>query len=80
MTNFSSTKKIVFAFSIFDEKKSYIIKSDHRKAINKLFASYAVFKGYQNEPERLLNALTMQGRILAFEVPHIVKDGNYFWD
>lgn len=80
MTNFSSNKKIVFAFSVFDEKHSYIIKSNHRKAINSLFASYAAFKGYQNEPERLLDALTTQGRILSFEVPHIANDERYFFD
>ena len=80
MTDFSSNKKIIFAFSIFDEKQSYAIKSDHRKAVNRMFASYAVFKGYQNEPERLLDALTTQGRILTVEIPHIVNDGKYFWD
>ena len=74
------TNKIVFAFSVFDEKESYAIKAEHRKAINQLFTSYAKYKGFKEEPERLLDALTTQGRILTYEIPSITNDGKYFWD
>lgn len=80
MTDFSANNKIVFAFSIYNEKESYTIKAEHRKAINQLFTSYAIFKGFDEEPERLLDALTTQGRILTYEISSIANDGRYFWD
>lgn len=80
MTDFSANNKIVFAFSIFDEKRSYAIKAEHRKAINQLFTSYARYKGFNKEPERLLDALTTQGRILTYEISSIANDGSYFWN
>ena len=80
MTDFSANNRIVFAFSIFDEKRSYAIKAEHRKAINQLFTSYARYKGFNEEPERLLDALTTQGRILTYEISSIANDGSYFWN
>ena len=37
-------------------------------------------RNFKEEPERLLDALTTQGRILTYEIPSIINDGKYFWD
>ena len=80
MTDFTSSKKIIFAFSVFDESRSYQIKFAQRKAIQELFYSYANFKGYQNDCARLLDSLTSQGRILMYEIEPLVFYSDYFWN
>ena len=71
MTDFGLNTKIVFDFSIFDEALASSIKKSYRKAIYGLFERYAIFKGISEEPGRLLDGLTTQGRVLLNEIPVI---------
>ena len=69
--NLERSSKIVFAFSIYDSKREEKIKSDLRKAIFRLFQDYSKYKGNELFPNRLLDALTTQGKVLMFEIPYI---------
>lgn len=80
MTDFSSQDKIVFAFSIYDKSRSHLIKSSHRKAVQELFEAYSCFKGFEKEPGRLLDSLTIQGRIVFYEIPSFDTEPSYFWN
>ncbi|MBO7573821.1 MAG: hypothetical protein J6T25_03495 [Bacilli bacterium] len=80
MTDFTSNMTIVFAFTIYKQDQSYQIKQAHRKAIQELFSAYAIFKGYQTNPERLLDSLTTQGRIVSCELPLLDGVPSYFWN
>ena len=79
MTDFSATNIVVFAFSIYDKKQEYFIRLKNRLAIQELFYSYAIFKGRNKEPLRLLDALTTQGRIITYEIPCYDEQSDYFW-
>ena len=67
MYNSISTKRIVFAYSIYDVKQSNKILIANRRAIQKLFEAYAQYKGII-EPNRLLDSLTTQARVLLYEI------------
>lgn len=71
ITNLESSSKIIFAFSIYDSKKEEEIKANLRKAIFRLFQDYSKYKGNELFPNRLLDALTTQGKVLMFEIPYI---------
>ena len=78
ISDFLSNKKIVFAFSIYDLDKEIEIKRNIRYAIQKLFESYAIYKDI-NEPNRLLDSLTTQGRVIMYEIPQAkFLETNYF--
>lgn len=79
MTDFSATNIVVFAFSIYDNKHEHLIRLKNRLAIQELFYSYAIFKGQNKEPFRLLDALTTQGRIITYEIPCYDEQNDYFW-
>lgn len=64
----NSKSKIVFAFNVYDSNKADIIKSDLRKTIFNLFYEYSKYKGNNVEPNRLLDALTSQGKIILYEI------------
>lgn len=70
ISNFSSNKKIVFAFSVYDFDEELAIKKNIRLAIQKLFNVYAQYKGF-NEPNRLLDSLTTQGKVILYEIPQL---------
>ena len=64
--------RIVFAFSIYDDKKASAIKESLRKNIINLFSDYSKYKGNQTNPKRLLDLLTTQGKVLMYEIPYQV--------
>ena len=51
-----------------------------KSKILELFSAYAIFKGYQTNPERLLDSLTTQGRIVSCELPLLDGVPSYFWN
>ena len=67
MSDFSSNKKLIIAYSIYDETESANIKKRIRHALYSLFSAYADYCG-KKDPTRLLDSLTTQGRVLTFEV------------
>lgn len=68
MTHFASNKKLVIAYSIYDETKELKIKKDVRLAIYTLFKAYAEYCGRKDNATRLLDSLTTQGRVITYEV------------
>ena len=66
--NLAKKSVIVFAYSIYDKEKEEEIKSDYRLAISNLFKEYSKYKGNSNYPNRLLDALTTQGKVLLYEI------------
>ena len=71
MTDFASNSKIIFDYSVYDKEKEVSIRQDYCHAIYKLFEAYAISKGMSEEPGRLLDGLTTQGRVLINEVEDI---------
>ncbi len=66
---FECRNQIVFAYAVYDiDKKPQIIKS-YRKAIFDLFTNYAKYKSIKITPERLLDSLTTQNRIIMYQIP-----------
>ncbi len=66
--NFEKPSKIVFAYAIYNDKKEYLIKSVLRKSVSELFEAYSGYKGNEKHPNRLLDALTTQGKVLMYEI------------
>ena len=66
--------KIVFAYSIpgntKDEQKANESKTKNNiiKGINNLFKEYARYKGYIEQPYRMLDFLTTQRRVILYEI------------
>ena len=58
---------IVFPYTIYDETKKEEIQSNHLDSISKLFHEYARSKDVK-APERFLDSLTTQGRIIIDEI------------
>ena len=77
MTSFASKKRLIVAYSIYDESKKVEIKKRIRNDIYSLFAAYAKYCG-KSEPMRLLDSLTTQGRVLVFEVENTSAKGKNF--
>lgn len=73
LTDILATNVIVFAYSIYDEKKEDIIKSQLRDAMSKLLYAYAVDKQLPN-PCRFLDSLSTQKRIITYEIPVLRKE------
>lgn len=68
--NYSSKKKFIVAYSIYDKSKEFTIKKRLRKDIYSLFQAYAKYRGKTgNEANRLLDSLTTQGRVETYELP-----------
>ena len=61
---------LIFAYSIFDESKKNIIENELRKNISNLIFAYANNKK-MNNPERLLDYLGIQNRIIIKSIPNI---------
>ena len=70
LCNFHCESKVVFAYNMYPEAKPEDIRLWLRNGIFKLFEKYASYKGL-NEPTRLLDLLTMQGRVFTYEIPYI---------
>ncbi len=80
MTIFLSKKKLVIAYSIYDEKKAATIKKDVRKAIYSLFTAYALYCGKTEQPNRLLDSLTTQGKVMTWEVSNTSVPATDFFE
>lgn len=71
ITDLTNDSKVVFAFSIYDSKLEQKIKNDYRISIAKLFYDYSIYLGKDKQPNRLLDVLTSQGKILMYEINEI---------
>ena len=80
MTDFLSKKKLVIAYSIYDERKAFGIKKGLRKAIYSLFTAYAKYCGKAEQPNRLLDSLTTQNRARIVEVSKTSASTNGFFE
>ena len=71
MTNFTSSKKLVVAYAIYDSDKEATIKKELRKDVYSLFAAYAEYCGKSaSGASRLLDSLTTQGRVITCVIPN----------
>lgn len=68
ITNIDNNHKIIFAYNIYDTEKSDQIKATLMKSIFNLFQEYSRYKGNEKHPNRLLDFLTVQGKIVLFEI------------
>lgn len=71
ITDLSNDNVIVFAFSIYDYDDEENIKAKLREGIFQLFRDYSIYKGNNDNPDRLLDALTTQGKVIMYEIPYI---------
>lgn len=71
ITDLSNDNTIVFAFSIYDYDDEENIKSKLREGIFQLFRDYSIYRGNKEHPDRLLDALTTQGKVIMYEIPYI---------
>ena len=71
ISNFNNNSKIIFAFSVYNPKKEYEIKSSVRRSIIRLFEDYSEYKGRNLYQNKLLDALTTQSKVLMLEIPEI---------
>lgn len=60
--------KIVFAYKIYDGKNEQDIKDSLMYNVVTLFQEYSRYKGLKEQPNRLLDYLTTQGRVLFYLV------------
>lgn len=68
ISDINNPSKNVFAFSICDEAAETKIKNNLIKSIFRLFHEYAIYKGNAVHPNRLLDALTTQGKVLLYQI------------
>lgn len=74
IANINSPSKLVFAYSIYDREKTEQIKMNLTKSIFQLFQEYSTYKGNSAHPNRLLDSLTTQGKVILFNI-NISKHG-----
>lgn len=67
----TNNSKIVFAYSVYDDSKEVEIKMNLRTAISKMFIDYSIYRGKNEQPNRLLDALTSQNKVIMYEIPSI---------
>ena len=67
---------LVFAYTIYDEAKESKIKSALRLSISKIIFEYAKSKGV-SDPERLLDKMSTQRRIILYHINPINRLGRY---
>lgn len=68
IVNINSPSKVVFAYSVYDREKSEQIKMNLTKSIFQLFQEYSTYKGNSAHPNRLLDSLTAQGKVILFDI------------
>lgn len=68
ITNIDNNHKIIFAYNIYDTEKSDQIRAALMESIFNLFQEYSRYKGNEKHPNRLLDFLTVQGKIVLFEI------------
>lgn len=66
---------LVFAYSVYDERKSEQIESNFRFSISKIIYEYAMSKKLP-DPERLLDSLSTQKRIVVYRIDPINRRGK----
>ena len=71
ISDLTNNSKIIFAFSIYDDAKEQKIRSEFRSAVSKMFYDYSIYLGKEKQPNRLLDVLTSQGKILMYEISEI---------
>lgn len=76
ITNPSNNSKIVFAYYVYDSQRRNEIISCERNKISILFQEYSKYKFGDFHGNRLLDELTIQGKIIMYEIPTLPK--NYF--
>lgn len=76
ITNPSNNSKIVFAYYVYDSQRRNEIISCERNKISILFQEYSKYKFGDFHGNRLLDELTIQGKIIMYEMPTLSK--NYF--
>lgn len=64
----NNPSKIVFAYSIYDLEHENEIKANLTKAIFQLFQEYSKYKGNEAHPNRLLDSLTTQGKVVLYQI------------
>ena len=72
LANTLAKGKIVFCYSIYDNKRTEDIKNELRERVFKILFEYARSKGL-SDPKRFLDGLSVQNRIILFEVPLLNK-------
>ncbi len=65
--------KIIFAFALYDRSQEDAIRKTLLKAISRLFQDYSKYHGSEH-PNRLLELLMSQGKVLTFEIPFSFDD------
>ena len=76
ISDLSNDSEVVFAFSIYDVKMEQQIRSDFRTAVSKMFYDYSIYIGKDKQPNRLLDVLTSQRKILFYEIKEIKITAN----
>ena len=72
--NTEEISNIVFAYSIPGENeeekmnKRFMTRKNTILSINNLFKEYAMYKGYKEQPYRMLDYLTTQRRVVLYEI------------
>lgn len=66
----TASNVIVFAYSVYDEENELDIKSELRQSISNILYSYAKSKNLI-DPERFLDSLSIQKRIITYEIPKL---------
>ena len=73
LTDNNACNTIVFGFTIYDMSKENDIKKTLSARIYKILKAYAVYKGYSiNDATRLVDYLSIQRRIVMYEIPEII--------
>ena len=68
----SSKGIVVFAYSIYNNERKYGILKKKRNEISLLFYHYGLYKNL-SKPERLLELLSFQNKIVMYEIPELVE-------
>lgn len=68
LNNVSKSSKITFAYSIFDNSMKDTIITKHTMGISDLITKYENYIYPKREECRLLDSLSMQGRIISREI------------
>lgn len=64
----NKNNKIVFAYKIYDYEMEQEIKKSLIKSVAILFEEYSKYKGSKEQPNRLLDRLTTQGKVLFYSI------------
>ena len=68
ITDLSNPAKIVFAYNVYDSGKEEAINKQLSKSIFELFQEYSRYKGNNEQPNRLLDSLTTQGKVILYRI------------